>query len=328
MGLEAATYISQLVATNPVGATDPVSQGDDHIRLLKQTIQNTFPNLNGAVTASPAELNQLDGGQITSLGAGSASAPPYSFAGDTNTGIRAAAADDMRLVAGGADVFRVGSGFTVSMGQHYIQDGSAAAPSLVFDNDTNTGIYRFGADQIGFTTNGALKALLTTTTFGLNTGMQFIAPDGSSSAPAFSFGNDLNTGFYRSGSDAIDISTGGSNSYRFTTTQFISGGGVSIFSNGAVGAPTYSFASDTNTGMYRGGEDNISLAAGGVNVFNADTGNIHLGNVSGYILDLGAIGTSSSAVAGSATALPALPAGYAVMALTGSLKKFPYYNFS
>jgi hypothetical protein len=61
MGLETATYIHELVNTNPVGATDTKAQGDDHIRLLKTTLSNTFPNVEGAVTASHAELNLLDG---------------------------------------------------------------------------------------------------------------------------------------------------------------------------------------------------------------------------------------------------------------------------
>jgi hypothetical protein len=61
MGLEVATYINGLVITNPVGASDPKSQGDDHLRLLKSTIKNTFPNLTGAMTADQTELNLLDG---------------------------------------------------------------------------------------------------------------------------------------------------------------------------------------------------------------------------------------------------------------------------
>lgn len=43
MGLETATYISELVSANP-GDTEYVKQGDDHLRLLKSTLQNTFPN--------------------------------------------------------------------------------------------------------------------------------------------------------------------------------------------------------------------------------------------------------------------------------------------
>lgn len=43
MGLETGTYISDLVATNPI-STDDQKYGDDHLRLLKATAQNTFPN--------------------------------------------------------------------------------------------------------------------------------------------------------------------------------------------------------------------------------------------------------------------------------------------
>ena len=60
MALESTTYIDGLVATNPTG-TDPRSQGDDHIRLVKSTIKATLPNLSGAVTSTHTELNLLDG---------------------------------------------------------------------------------------------------------------------------------------------------------------------------------------------------------------------------------------------------------------------------
>lgn len=47
MALETGTYLSDLVTTNPVGATDKVKFGDDHIRLIKTVLKNTFPNLGG-----------------------------------------------------------------------------------------------------------------------------------------------------------------------------------------------------------------------------------------------------------------------------------------
>jgi hypothetical protein len=65
MGLESATYISQLTATNPT-ASDPVSQGDDHLRLIKSVLQSQFTTLGAAaVTTTAAELNLLDG--VTSV---------------------------------------------------------------------------------------------------------------------------------------------------------------------------------------------------------------------------------------------------------------------
>jgi len=61
MGVETATFISQLSATNPL-ATDPISEGDDQIRLVKEVLQAQFTSLTAAaVTASAAELNLVDG---------------------------------------------------------------------------------------------------------------------------------------------------------------------------------------------------------------------------------------------------------------------------
>ena len=56
MGLETSTYVSGLNTSNPA-ATDGLAQADDHLRLIKTVLKNTFPNLNGAVTATPADLN-------------------------------------------------------------------------------------------------------------------------------------------------------------------------------------------------------------------------------------------------------------------------------
>lgn len=60
MALETATTINQLNPLFPV-ATDGLAQADDHMRLIKSTIQNTFPNITGAITSTQAELNLLDG---------------------------------------------------------------------------------------------------------------------------------------------------------------------------------------------------------------------------------------------------------------------------
>jgi microcystin-dependent protein len=58
MGLETAEYISGLVTNWPL-STDKRREGDDHLRLLKQVLKNTFPNLNAEVTATPSQLNNL-----------------------------------------------------------------------------------------------------------------------------------------------------------------------------------------------------------------------------------------------------------------------------
>lgn len=62
MPLEQATYIDTLQPDWPTGS-DPLSAGDDHIRQIKKTLQNTFPNINGEIVATPEVLNNL--AQIT-----------------------------------------------------------------------------------------------------------------------------------------------------------------------------------------------------------------------------------------------------------------------
>ena len=54
MPLESASYIASLVATNPT-STDPKSQGDDHLRLVKTTLQNTFAGFPGMVIVTGTE---------------------------------------------------------------------------------------------------------------------------------------------------------------------------------------------------------------------------------------------------------------------------------
>ena len=59
MTVESANYISQLNSSNP-SASDPLSEGDDHLRLVKSVLQTQFPNLGTtAVNQTSAQLNKL-----------------------------------------------------------------------------------------------------------------------------------------------------------------------------------------------------------------------------------------------------------------------------
>lgn len=60
MAIESATYVTQLVSTNPAGG-DNISSADDHLRLIKAALVNTFTDLRGQVSASAAEINFLRG---------------------------------------------------------------------------------------------------------------------------------------------------------------------------------------------------------------------------------------------------------------------------
>ena len=79
MALENATYISDLVSGNPL-STDTVSQADDHLRLIKSVLKTTFPNLNGPVTSTPAQLNSPIPAGVITMWSGSVATIPTGWA--------------------------------------------------------------------------------------------------------------------------------------------------------------------------------------------------------------------------------------------------------
>ena len=58
MGLETGDFIDDLDLNNPVTATDPVSEGAAHLRLIKKVLLQTLPNYDEALTKTPGELNK------------------------------------------------------------------------------------------------------------------------------------------------------------------------------------------------------------------------------------------------------------------------------
>lgn len=64
MALESASFVSGLVSTNPTGS-DSISQGDDHLRLIKTVTKATFPNgyeaMNGIHTRATAPTSTSAG---------------------------------------------------------------------------------------------------------------------------------------------------------------------------------------------------------------------------------------------------------------------------
>ena len=65
MGLETGSTISSFITSNPT-SSDPVNQGDDHLRLIKSVLKAQFPGAAGSgfaipITATEAELNALHG---------------------------------------------------------------------------------------------------------------------------------------------------------------------------------------------------------------------------------------------------------------------------
>ena len=94
MGLESATYISELNSSNPT-ATDLEAQGDDHLRLLKATLQATFPS---AAKATYIQQAQADVASATTTDLGAATTDYVRITGTTTiTGFGTVAAGVRRV---------------------------------------------------------------------------------------------------------------------------------------------------------------------------------------------------------------------------------------
>lgn len=309
MGLEAATYINQLNPLNPVGAVDPKSQGDDHIRMIKAAIQASFPNITGAITATQAQLNAVGASGITGFAiaankvkgntaagagaattalrsdvtmqldladgfsftgthlhrTGSAGAPTFAFISDATSGMYSGGVNDLRFAVGGALALQMQPTFFAPLQPVRAIDGSAGTPSFSFFSDSDTGLYRVGADQIGIATGGAVRIAVSTASLTAN--IPFRLADGTVGAPSYAFDNDNDTGFYKFGLDDIGISTGGNLAARFGggATPFFVSPQIFLTSSGTAGSPAITFSAvDTDTGIYRIGADQLGFSEGGV----------------------------------------------------------------
>lgn len=263
MGLEAATFINQLVATNPVGATDPKSQGDDHLRLIKATLQATFAAITGAVTTTHTELNQLHGGVISSVGSGTVALPTYSFASDPDTGVYRDAANQLSFTAGGVRVFTILSTNLQADLPVRAADGAVGAPAFSFSSAAGTGMYRLAGNAIAFAIGGVQAAQINSA--------QFFLLDGAVGAPAYSFLNDTDTGIYRVGANDLGIAIGAARYMAFNATVGVSALQIFGIPDGAVGNPSLYFNADGDTGLFRSGTNGLSITAGGSTALTLDT---------------------------------------------------------
>lgn len=97
---------------------------------------------------------------------GTVALPTISFTSDPNTGIYTSSADQLDFATNGTQRFAIAAtGLISSLGVHQFTTGSAAAPSISFSGDPNTGIYNVSADYMGFSTGGAVRAAVSTTSF-------------------------------------------------------------------------------------------------------------------------------------------------------------------
>lgn len=88
-------------------------------------------------------------------------------------------------------------------------NGSAASPAFGFTSDTDCGMYRIGANDIGFATGGTLRWEINSNGHLLGNGTLIYTGDGTVASPAYSFNNDADCGMSRTGTNQITLNTNG-----------------------------------------------------------------------------------------------------------------------
>lgn len=188
---------------------------------------------------------------------GTAALPVVSFDSDLNTGLYRIGADNIGVSTGGTLRFDISTTVVTSTLPWRGPSGSATAPALSYSADTNTGMYRIGADDLGFTTGGTLRFDISTTAF---TGtLPWQGQDGTAAAPAFSFSADTDTGLYRIGANNLGVATGGTLRWDVNTARVAST--LPWYGpDGSNGTPTYTFTSESTLGFYRASAGIMGLA--------------------------------------------------------------------
>jgi len=146
------------------------------------------------------------------------------------------------------------TGLTIATGDFMsIPDGTAAAPSLRFSGDTNTGIYRVGADQLGITCGGGPTPATTFTTDGMTMGggKTILTGNLTAATPAYGFVNYPGMGLYAPAANQLGISVSSANVATFTSAGLAMAATERLFvDDGSAASPPYTFTNQTNMGLY------------------------------------------------------------------------------
>ncbi len=205
-------------------------------------------------------------------GLGSVTAPSYSFTSDLNTGIFSPGADVVGLVGGGVQGINTDGTGVNSLLRFYNIDGSSFRPSYSFTNSIATGMFSSGTDVIDFSINNSTRLRINSTAVSVFSPLRVNA--GSVSAPAYSFNGNTGDGLYEgSGGNRLNFATAGVDRVEINNLSLIKS--VQLLSEpGTILNPSLSWNSDSDTGIYSPGANQMGFVNGNAVTLTMDTAKI------------------------------------------------------
>ena len=329
----ASTTATAVIADSGTAAAPSIAfSGDANTGFYHAAADRIGVATNGAsifILDASGMVSPTTGGGAVSTANGTVSAPTYSFAGDLDTGIFRPAADTVGIVTNGAEGLRVSATGAVGVGTTSPTSKLQVAGDIRMDGATS-GYVAFKAPAVAGSatytfpvTDGSANQVLTTSGSGdltwtsVASANGVLAIDGSAGGPSIAFSADTNTGLFRPGNDQIGVAVNGASIFILDASGMVSpttGGAAVGTAAGAVGTPTYSFAGDLNTGIFRPAADTVGIVTNGAEGLRVSaTGAVGIGTTTPVAkLDLagdmrfngatsGYVGFQAPAVAGSAT---------------------------
>ena len=151
-------------------------------------------------------------------------------------------------------------------------DGTTPAPGITFTSEPTMGFFRNGPGDMQATVAGIPQMRWQSTGVQVWAGAAWAnllnafnplrMSNGSAAAPSFSFANDVDTGVYLVGAGNLGFAVGGASRMTISSAAVSPAVPVSALA-GTAGAPSFSFTSDLDTGMYLNGVGNLALTVAG-----------------------------------------------------------------
>lgn len=170
----------------------------------------------------------------------------------------ASAANTLSKLAKGSD----GQVLTLASGLPSWAPASGGIPTI--GTSTDTAIVKW---------NGTTGSAVSNTGILINASNQLVNVAGAANAPSITFTSNTNMGFFRSAADTIGISFLGAQFSQWSGSGFSSvvTGRYNLQESASDSAPTYSFASDTNSGWYRSAADTLHMVTAGAKAQSWDS---------------------------------------------------------